>query len=260
MLTKLRIIVLLLTIAAGAFAAEQVPLPEDFPLAGAEGTFHKQGDGRFFFVFDADHGKEPIILKAGTKIEFLKCSATEMLVADVNDRADARYRLWGKLTQYKKENYIYAIYLLALGEERIVEDIPQAEPEPEDKKTDAPADEFAIPTEVIQKLKQKRIVRVRQIEKALELKTDFILADRTGLLQRQGKKISFELDGVGRNIENIKFKLLPCQALERAEATSDTDLERYHFKAAGIVTQYKGENYLLLQRASKVYSHGNFGI
>lgn len=257
---KLRTIFLLLTIAAAAQAADQKPLPEDFALAGAEGTFQKQGEGRFFFVFDADHGKEPVILQAGTKIEFLKCSATEMLVADVNDRPDARYRLWGKLTQYKGENYIYAIYLLALGEERIFEDLPQEEPEPEDKKTDEPEDELAIPKEVLKKLKQKRVVKIRQIEKALDLKKDFILADRTGLLQKQGKKLIFELDGVGRNIENIKFKLLPCQALEKTEKISDSDLERYHFKAAGIVTQYKGQNYLLLQRASKVYSHGNFGI
>ena len=31
------------------------------------------------------------------------------------------------------------------------------------------------------------------------------------------------------------------------------------FNVAGILTRYKGQQYLLLQKATRIYSYGNFG-
>jgi hypothetical protein len=69
----------------------------------------------------------------------------------------------------------------------------------------------------------------------------------------------FVLDGLGRNIQQqIRLQLLPCLALEQAEHEQAAQPERLRFKIAGIVTQYKGQHYLLLQRATIAYNYGNF--
>ena len=97
------------------------------------------------------------------------------------------------------------------------------------------------------------------------LKQNFTLVDRTALFRDMGRgaegtwrKASFVLDALGRKEAKISLRLLPCQALEWAQREQLTDPEELRFKIAGIVTKYKGKNYLLLQRATRTYSHGNF--
>jgi hypothetical protein len=46
--------------------------------------------------------------------------------------------------------------------------------------------------------------------------------------------------------------------LELAEQRQSAVPEPVRFKIAGIVTKYKGKNYLLLQKVTRVYSHQNF--
>jgi hypothetical protein len=43
-----------------------------------------------------------------------------------------------------------------------------------------------------------------------------------------------------------------------AEITRAAIPEPVRFKIAGVVTKYKGEKYLLLQKATRIYGHGNF--
>jgi len=47
--------------------------------------------------------------------------------------------------------------------------------------------------------------------------------------------------------------------LELTELKEAADPEKVRFKIAGIMTKYKGENYLLLEKATQTYSYGNFG-
>jgi hypothetical protein len=47
--------------------------------------------------------------------------------------------------------------------------------------------------------------------------------------------------------------------LELTERLQSADLEPLRFKIAGVLTTYKDEKYLLLQKAIRTYSHGNFG-
>ena len=48
------------------------------------------------------------------------------------------------------------------------------------------------------------------------------------------------------------------EALELTELTQAAIPQPVRFKIAGLVTKYKGEKYLLLHRANRVYNHGNF--
>lgn len=150
-----------------------------------------------------------------------------------------------------------------------------------------PNDPLAMPQEIIAKLQTGRIATTDQPKKspsaasdvqqdsspetsqkietplptkATQLKQDSILADRTALLSTNddGQTV-FVLDAIGRNLQQTSFRLLPCQALEYAQAKQSEEPDQLRFKIAGIITKYKGQNYLLLQRAILIYSHQNFG-
>jgi len=96
---------------------------------------------------------------------------------------------------------------------------------------------------------------------------DSIFADRTAFLVspslppgqcRNGRPL-FVPDALGRNIQRLSVRLLACEALELAEREQSAEPEPVRFKIAGIMTKYKGNNYLLLQRATRAYNYGNFG-
>jgi len=91
------------------------------------------------------------------------------------------------------------------------------------------------------------------------VKRDFVLVDRTGFLCKQDKGGPvFSFDALGRNIQQASLQLLPCETLERTEQQQSAELDPVRFKIAGIVTEYKGRHYLLLERAVQAYSHENF--
>ncbi len=119
---------------------------------------------------------------------------------------------------------------------------------------------MAIPEEIVSKLKSRRVLRHEQLKEGLQLKQDYVLVGRTVLLDKHadGKPVVV-LDALGRNIQQVSFRVLPCEALERAQYVQSLETEPVRFKIAGILTQYKGEYYLLLQRATRAYSHENFG-
>jgi hypothetical protein len=141
----------------------------------------------------------------------------------------------------------------------------------EDGKPETPAgdpnDVVTLPKEMIEKLDSTKIGR-RTPEtgpgrKGLPLKRDSILVNRIGVLQGQRRwapcvKRGFGFDAFGRNIRTTSLGLLPCEALERAERKQSAEVDRLRFKITGIATGYKGRRYLLLHKATRVHSHGNF--
>jgi hypothetical protein len=89
---------------------------------------------------------------------------------------------------------------------------------------------------------------------------DSVYVDRTGfLIAQHDGRFMFVPDAVGRNVQKLFFNLLPCAMLELTELKQAAEPEKIRFKIAGIITKYKGENYLLLEKATRAYSYGNFG-
>ena len=88
---------------------------------------------------------------------------------------------------------------------------------------------------------------------------DSVIADRMAFLSKQDDGgFSFELDAYGLAVGQTSLRLLPSQALEIAELRCAASPESVRFKIAGIRTRYKGKDYLLLQRATRIHSYGNF--
>ncbi len=263
---RLAILILTLFISAAVFAAEMAPkspLRDGLVLTGADGKLTKAGSNEgWFFEFDSDVSNDRGQIHAGASLELLPSTALEKMTDDANNRSNADYRLWARVTRYKGRNFIFPIYFLPLSKVKQPQSLtPQKSQQQETRPTiNEPNDALAIPKEIIEKLKPRRIVRMAQLRKGLELKQDFILADRTGFIAKQGDSgLVFVFDALGRNVRQASFGLLPCQALERAQLKQSAEVDPLRFKIAGILTQYKGNHYLLLERAIPVYSHQNFG-
>jgi hypothetical protein len=268
--TVIFVFVLLSCAALCAEAAQKTtPLRDGFDLTGVDGELSGV-NGKWFFKFDSEVSDDVGQIDAGAVIELLPSTALEKITTDAQKRAEASYRLWGNVTKYKGSNFIFPIYFLPIS----AADKPEGsstQPLSEGRGSTSqqqkakiainePNDELAIPEEIVGKLKNRRVLRHEEVKQGLQLKQDSILADRTALLDKradgQSKVI---LDAIGRNIPQISFRLLPCEVLERAQREQSAEPDPVRFKIAGILTQYKGEHYLLLQKAIQAYSHGNFG-
>ena len=279
--------------AALGFVAEtarRTLLRDGFILRGVDGKLTgSDSNDVWFFKFGTDVNDYRGRASAGTRLELLPSSELEKMIADVNERSAADYRLWGWVTKYKGRNFIFPNYFFPLG--KLSRPQSQAPPKPrqkEEKPTEGPSakeseqqpdisepnDVLAIPQEIIEKLRAGRIVRPEEqgptpkaekdvvdsvSKKKARLQQDFILADRTAFLSEQDDgRLVFVLDAFGRNVRPVSLRLLPCEVLELAERRQSAVPEPVRFKIAGIITKYKGENYLLLQKSTRVYSHQNF--
>jgi hypothetical protein len=277
-----------------AVKPHQMPLRDGFALRrGVDGklALHDGNDAnsqlsadRWFFELDSDLSDGRGLVKAGTRLELLPSSILERIIADANNRAVTSYRLRGRVTRYRGKNFIFPTYFLPLTKtKKAPPPTPHKTPPQETRPTiNEPNDVLTIPKELIDKLPDRtkgidhreRQERSKAITTQLTegshagktgLKQNFTLVDRTAIFgdtsrgaERTWRNTSFVLDALGRKEAKISLRLLPCQVLERAQREQSTDPEVVRFKIAGIVTKYKGKNYLLLQRATRVYSHGNF--
>jgi hypothetical protein len=252
-------------LCAGAASQTQPAKPQvrdGFGLTGIDGKLSSTED-KWFFEFDSEVSDEVGQIGAGSIIELLPSTALEKITADAQKRAEANYRLWGNVTKYRDRNFIFPIYFLPISaaDGQIKPEGSSTSQQQKAKITiNEPNDVLAIPEEIVGKLKTRRILRHEELKKGLQLKQDSILADRTALLDRQaGDEPVLVLDALGRNIPQVLLRLLPCEVLERAQREQSAEADPVRFKIAGIITQYKGEHYLLLQKAIQAYSHENFG-
>jgi hypothetical protein len=294
-LTILILAFLISVAASGTATARKTLLRDGFVLTGIDGKLTSTDSNdiwlqdsnevchRWFFEFDSDVRDDKAVVKAGTSLELLPSSTLEKMTADMEKRTAASpvgskspkattvpsvrtsngvsYRLWGRVTKYKGKNFIFPIYFLPLSKvKKPPASTSQEAREKAGPTINDPNDVLTIPKEILNKLKTRKIIRPEQLKKGLELKQDSILADRTGFVVRQGAgRLVFVFDALGRNVQQITLRLLPCQALELAERRQSAEPDRLRFKIAGILTKYKGNHYLLLERTTRVYSHGNFG-
>jgi len=240
------ILAFFISCVASASAARQTPVQDGFGLSGVDGKL-TSADGKWFFEFDSEVSDDIGRIRASSIIELLPSTALEKMTADAQKRSDASpvrsksskatgvptvqtsngasYRLWGNVTKYRGSNFIFPIYFLPLSKAdatlrssatlRSTSDQakPEQSPTPQQQKAKIPINEpndvLVIPEEIIGKLKTRRILRYEQLKKGLQLKQDSILAARTALLagQTDGEP-ELILDALGRNIQQVSFRLL----------------------------------------------------
>jgi hypothetical protein len=278
---------LVISVAFGpiaAFGAEGTQsaaggLRDGVVLRGIDGTVQKAADSdEWFFELGSEVGNGTVVVKAGTNLRLLPSLALEKMTGDVKKRPETSYRIWARVTKYKNRNFLFPIYFVPLSKTAQSGVSPSQKAAQESKSIiGEPNDALTIPQEILKKLETQQVVRPRtpdrpdaETQKQKADRRDSMLIDRTGLLSlcvsrsasyahEIAVRYDFILDALGRDVQQIRLRLLPSQALELAEYTQSVQPDPIHFKVAGILTEYKDEKYLLLHRATRVYSHGNFG-
>ena len=280
-------------------APEPPLLRDGFALTGVDGMLiGSDSNDLWFFELNEDVNDYRVVAKAGTRLELLPSSTLERMIANARKRSTPTYRLWNaEVTRYKGRNFIFPRYFLPLREpedgkpktddkaQKTEDRKEDAESKPEipDPNTseiavDEPNDVLTVPPEIIDRLKARRerptTTSLRQITDSNEIPADettsdtpsytqgvdSVFVDRTAFLVKQDDgKLVFVPDALGRNVQGLSLRLLPCEILELTERMQAAEIEPVRFKIAGILTTYKNEKYLLLQKAIRTYSHGNFG-
>jgi len=178
----------------------------------------------------------------------------------MKERAVADYRLRARVTRYRGRNFLFPTYFLPLS--KTSEGQQPVSQESQGEKSEAAIndlnDVLVMPEEMIRRLKPREMTTTERTKARVGFERDPMLIDRIGFIRGTGWRGSFVLDAYGRSAHRVWFRLLPCEALERAEKERSEEMEQRRFKVAGIVTRYKGRRYLLLQKATRVYSYGNF--
>ncbi len=228
------------------------PIIDGFELRGADGKLVHQ-NSKWHFVFDRDvKGPKSGLIKANTQITLLSSAALEKLIVDKQKNPASSYRLWGIIAKYDDKNYIFCTYFLPFAKIAPAKKAKQMQ-------INEPNDALTIPDEIINKLKDRKVIRPEQLRKGLKLESDSVLIDRVGYIKTdRDRQAKFVFDALGRNAKNYSIDLLPCQVLELAKRKSARALEKTRFKITGIVTQFSGKNHMFLQKASVVHSYGNF--
>lgn len=247
-------------------AVEESPPPvllrEGFVYKGVSGliTFDEDSD-KWSFAADSDVNDTRKTITAGTKIELLKTGTLEQLAdyAEKNEPPLA-VRLWAKVTRYEDRNYLFAVYFITMSGKVSDESVDKAtEPESQvEEVAGDPNESSIIPANIMRMLKPKRVVSLSKMREVIQTEGNVVLVGRTGFVTVRNGVKTFEIDALGRKINGASFGLLPCEALQRTEYTMSGSLSRQRYRVAGEVTRYKGKYYILLQRAVRTYSHGNF--
>jgi hypothetical protein len=245
-------------------------IPDGFMFSGAEGAegkvFYDDAKRKWFFELLNDVNDSFNIISANTRLQLLPSAALEKLCSDVNERIKPNYRLWGRVTKYKNQNFVFTSHFFPLAKTHLSE--PEIQPETkstvdEEPKKDLsinePEDAVIIPTEVLKKLSGRKIIRTETVQERFDIEADTIISNRMAFLMKTSEEdFVFVLESLGRNVSEVSLKVLPSQALELAEEIQNLVSDGVRFKISGLLTKYKGEYYLLLQRASRVYSYQNF--
>lgn len=261
-------------VASGAETTASKPLPEGTILEGVDGRLIP-GDANDTWLFELSEDVNSIggPVSAGTRLGVLPSAMLEMVIADANERHAPAYRFWAFVTTYQGRNFLFPTYYpLPLSKLK-----SEAGPEATGREagrddflsrrspgTAGPDGELPIPQEIIDMLGQRRASarpprpQTPGDANAVTQPLTRAMADEIGRLRTDEQGYVFVPDAFGLNVSRNRYRLLPCSALEQLVRQQAAVPEPIRFRVAGLVTRFKGREYLLLQRATPVYNYGNF--
>ena len=263
-LKKFVLLSVLIGLPALTLAAKPA-IEEGFFLDGIEGIIRKvEKVDVWSFVPDAKVTlSEEAVWPAQTPINLLPCSVLEQITGLAGDDNKINVRLWGLFTKYNGNNYLFSVYFLPVKEDVDLEPVkPTAQKEEDgnkDKTAEEPQEEESIiPAEILKQIKSNKTPDLKMFQQVAVVTGDVNLTGRTGYLKQNNKVKFFQPDAFGQNVTRNQYILLPCEMLEIAEKKMRKSPGRQRYNISGLVTHYKGRNYMLLRRAVRTYTNGNF--
>jgi hypothetical protein len=268
------LLILMFSTSHGAQQNPAKPLADGTVLTSVDGKLLAGGGDTWIFELIADTNSISGVVATGTRFELLPCMTLELLIADVNDRYAPTYRLSARVTRFRGKGFLFPTYYLPLSKLKsaTASGVQSEGPRtlPETIKNDQSDPELTIPKEVAEKLRNRRMVRGPQREGGgpeSKRSPDRVIVDAIGRIEPAASGLQppaspdrfvFVPDAFGWNIAQTRYELLPCGVLEQALQRQAASPEPIRFNVAGLVTEFKGKQYLLLQRAMRAYGHGNF--
>jgi hypothetical protein len=251
------VLIALWTCSALADQPKHKPLRDGAILAGADGTLTKDPNAdRWLFIFKTTVADDKGAIAEGQAVEILRSSTLEKMISITTPEKND-FRLWGRISQFEGNNFILPVYFLTITEQRQRDANAPAAQKP--ISINDPNDVVKIPEEILKKLKPERTVELTQLSPTAGLEEDRMFSDRSGFITKTADgSYVFKPDALGRNVQKISFAILPNDIVQQAMDEQSHEPDRVRYKVTGILTTYNGQNYILLQRAARQYSHGNF--
>jgi hypothetical protein len=274
-LLVLALLLLISSAALGAAKKSKPLLPDGFYLAHIEGRLIasepneilEANQDRWFFELASKVTDGKTTLMPGAILELLPSSALERMINDTGASSQSSYLLWARATKYHSKNYLFAERFRGLTERK--KQIAPTDTNPQKSVLSDTNDVLTLSPEMIKKLKHGSGIRTEKLntvkKSTLEYATDRLMPNRMGTIRLSQEKIStqpylsFSFDSFGRAIDPNSLILLPCETLQNVEKKQSEELEPLRYRVTGILTKYRENKYLLLQRATRVYSHQNLG-
>lgn len=242
--------------AANPQEPAEVRLEEGFFLDGAEGVLEKDTAANKWNFRPSEAIELPRKnYPAGKPLPMLPCGILEQMVKLAGDESTLHVRLWAMATQYKHANYLYAVFFLPLKAAPPAEQTAPVEGQPSAAST---PDDSIIPADILRQMKDDTAPDLNRFQQVAQVTGDMNLIGRSGYLQGEGKNKMFVPDAFGQNVERWQFELLPSAALEDAEKQMNKTPGRQRYTVSGLVTTFDGQTYMLLRRAQRTFTHGNF--
>lgn len=247
----------------GAEQSGQTLLPEATVLSAVDGSLvHVDANDAWLFELAADVNRVDANVPAGTQFTLLPSAILERLIADVNDRSLPSYRLSARVTQYDGKNFLFPTYFLPLSKLKD-SSAPPDTAEPADANVGQVDPDLPVPEAVLEKFASHRLIRGPRREPTGTGPSPPVLGrmlvDTVGVIKPERERLTFIPYALGWNIGDVRYELLPCRALEQALRMQDQTLEPIRFNVVGVMAEFKGGKFLLLQRALPVYNYDNFG-
>jgi hypothetical protein len=259
-----------------AHAALPTVLPEGLMFTGVDGELRQPAPGIYTFAFEKAFVTDKGSVLAGQEVELLPSTSLEYMLRELGGRSSMGLRLWGSLTAYRGRNYIFPSYYLQVAPPaapaKAEPNKPALPSEPNDKlpRINDAKDEVRIPQQLMEELKAtRRVIDIAPApvapsepnRTAIVMETgDALIVDRMGIMAKQAGDgaWSFNIDGLGRSVSGISFRLLPCEVLQRMETQRRPFyLNSTRYRIAGTVTRFQGRYYILPTRVIRAYNNGN---
>ncbi|NQV34360.1 MAG: hypothetical protein HQ515_16825 [Phycisphaeraceae bacterium] len=211
--------------------------------------------GPWFLQLHSEIKDQNMVVPKGTRMELLPCGMLEILLDDPKVKPETDVRIWAKVAQYRGKNYFFMMNYFGLSAP--VKTLPQKQIAEDG--SPVKVDRLQIPDALKKRMAQQRVVHTAAMPKVATILTNKILINRFGYVKSHKEQKVFVFDGLGYSAGHAPVQVLPCEALERIETLQDSGVGPYRFSIAGMTTTFRGQQYIYLQRAMRVFNHGNFG-
>ncbi len=253
-----KIVLLVTVMIAISVSLAGTVIDEGLLLDGVEGVVRKvdKVDVWQFVPSEATALTDKITWPAGQTISLLPCSVLEQITTMAGEETEIEVRLWALFTAYDKHNYLYSVFFLPVKAQPAETEDNNTEENGSDDNGDD--DDSIIPADILNQIKETKTPDLDKFRQLAKVTGDVNLIGRSGYLKQEGKLKFFQPDAFGRKIDRSQYRLLPCGPLKSAERKMQQAPGRQRYSVSGLVTEYKGRQYILLRRASRTYTHGNF--